>query len=123
MGFSHNAGAEAFARQARDHQNRLDTQRNRIRNRMADRARLGPDPLDRHAEALACPRCGTHYEFGRSCPDCQVMLVGASAAAITRPDPVGGRRFTGREFLHMLVITGLTWTAVLGLIALMMVLD
>jgi hypothetical protein len=46
--------------------------------------------LDAPQERLGCPRCKTVYDFGDTCPECQVELVGASAVETADPVAVEG---------------------------------
>ncbi len=60
--------------------------------------------LDAPTERLACPRCKTVYDFGDTCPDCQVELVGASAADTADPVAVEG---PDKLWIFLYVIPGI----------------
>ena len=59
---------------------------------LAEKASLKEQGLDLDAptERLACPRCKESFDFGDTCPTCQVELVGASAVDTADPVAVEG---------------------------------
>ncbi len=125
MGLGHQAGAEALARQTRQFQDKMAERQARMRRRMHDnQQRYDDDPtLAQSAEALACPACSEQFDFGNTCPTCNVPLTSASFVHTASDDPHQGRRITGRTVVHMLVVATLTWVAFMGLVFLGMSID
>ncbi len=60
-------------------------ERERFLQEKARLASMGVD-LDEPEELLICPQCRTRYDFGSTCPDCHVVLVGESCLHLTIPE-------------------------------------
>ena len=81
-------------------------ERERFLQEKARLAEMGID-LDAPQEDLVCPSCRSRYDFGHTCPECGVVLVGESCLPLVEPEKPLYRSATPRALELVILLLAL----------------